>query len=110
MLRLLVLVVVVAIVGCDGHTTFSGQIVDGDGQAVSGAKITVTQNGHRVGIERVSQTDGAFDAGGTHAPSSDPLEIQVRKDGFKVSSRRVAPESVSDMRIVLEREKPPAPE
>jgi hypothetical protein len=106
MYRVLAPLLLVAVLGCDGHTTFSGRIVDVDGKPIPGAKVTVTQDGHRVGIEQESDADGAFYVGGTHAPSHDPLDFQVHKNGYVDDSRRVPPESTGNMRIVLERENP----
>ena len=102
--RLPLYLLLILTIGCDGFTTLKGQIVDGDGKAISDAKIAIMQNGHRVGVEQTSKVDGSFSVGGTHAPSHGALDFRVRKEGFRDDIRRVPSESNGNMRVVLERE------
>ena len=102
MIRAFILLSLALLAGCDGHTILSGNVVNGDGEPLVGAKITLTQNGHSVGIEEESSDEGTFSVGGCHAPSHDPLDLVVEMDGYKTDNRRVPPEHVADMRIVLE--------
>lgn len=92
-------------VGCDAHTVCSGKIVDGDGNPIPGATVRLTKHGRPIGADNESKEDGTFQVGGTHSPTGDPLELTVRKDGFREDSRRLPPISDSTMRIVLERDK-----
>ncbi|MEM7313842.1 MAG: carboxypeptidase-like regulatory domain-containing protein [Planctomycetota bacterium] len=102
MIRALIVLSLVLIVGCDGHTVLSGNVVNGDGEPLVNARIKLTQNGHRVGVDE-SSDEGAFCVGGCHEPSRDPLDLVVEMKGYRTESRRVTPETLTEMRIVLER-------
>lgn len=99
MCRVLISLLLLVAAGCDGYTRLQGKIVDGDGNPIPEAKVSLDR------WESKSASDGSFDVGGTHAPSHDPLAFTVTKDGFKTDIRHVPPESNSHMRVVLERER-----
>lgn len=106
MRRVGVCLLLIAFAGCDGHITYSGYVVDGDGNPIADAEVSVMQDGSGLGLDPTSTTgsDGSFFVGGTDAPSGTPVDFRVHKPGFKDDVRRLPAESDHELRVVMERD------
>ena len=106
-LRLLVVVLVAAATGCDGHTSVRGRVLDPAGKPVAGAVVTMTQYPDRPGERHTTSTtteeDGRFDVGMTHAPTKNmPFRLEVTKDGFVPHAERLTGTESYEKDIVLQ--------
>jgi hypothetical protein len=81
--------IVISFIGCDGHTTISGHVLDEDGAAIPGATVNLADGKYPVGIESTSEADGTFFVGGTHSPHSDTVNLTVEKDGYNSTEQSI---------------------
>jgi hypothetical protein len=102
---IVILGLLVLCVGCDGYTSASGTVVDGDGQPIEGATVTMSLQDSQIGIGATTNKDGNFEESGCHAPGRDPIDLRVKKDGYEDHYRELFPNRLhANLRIVLERE------
>jgi hypothetical protein len=95
--------------GCDGYSTVSGVVVDGDGAPIAEARVRVTLEGDDLGIGSTTDATGAFAERGTHRPGkSGVFDVRVEKPGFRPDQRWLPLfHRDTSLRIVLERELTP---
>ena len=75
-------VMLCALTGCDGGTNISGSVRDGAGRPITGATVTM-QISDRV-EKCITQADGRYAVGMTHAPFPNvDILIHAEKQGYK---------------------------
>ncbi|AMV20628.1 carboxypeptidase-like regulatory domain-containing protein [Planctomyces sp. SH-PL14] len=91
--------------GCDGYSTVSGVVVDGDGAPIPDARVGVALEGYGLGTGGTSDAAGAFSESGTHRPvRHGVLDLVVEKPGYRREHRRLPLKDDNQrLRIVLER-------
>jgi hypothetical protein len=101
------------ITGCDGFTQVSGRVVDENGIPIKGAMIslqTVSENNKQQEIrpdgfehrEQITESDGAYNIGYSHAPFATKSQLIVKKEGFKDYQEMVTgSDIIDDHEIVL---------
>jgi hypothetical protein len=94
-------------VGCDGHTSVQGRVVDHNGNPVPGADVKLVERPDEPGrgTTRSATTDesGHFGLGITHEPSKTvPFRFEVTKDGYSAHVERFTGTAGYEKEIVLQ--------
>ncbi len=93
-------------VGCDGHTSVKGRVLNPDGKPIQGVSMKFTQQPDEPGQGRSYDTttdeEGRFSVGITHSPTKTmPFLLEVRKEGFIRHEERLTGTASHDKEIVL---------
>jgi hypothetical protein len=105
----IVLVAFLAIVaiGCDGHTSVKGRVLNPDKRPIPKANVQFTQEPDKPGQGRSDDTttdeEGRFSVGITHAPTKTmPFLLEVSKEGFVRHEERLTGTASYEKEIVLQ--------
>jgi Carboxypeptidase regulatory-like domain len=104
---LLASVLAVVAVGCDGHTSVQGRVLDPEGKPIPQASVKFTQQPDNPGQGRSRDTttneEGRFETGITHAPTKTmPFLLEVGKEGFVRHEERLTGTASYEKEIVLQ--------
>jgi hypothetical protein len=94
-------------VGCDGHTSVQGRVVDADGKPIPKAIVTFTQQPDEPERSRTYDTttddEGHFGVGIIHAPTNTmPFLLEVRKEGYIPHEERLTGTASYQKEIILQ--------
>jgi hypothetical protein len=96
---------VTGLVGCDGHTSVRGRVVDSEGKAIPEAKVKLVQQTDHAGVSTArTDEDGEFDVGVTHAPRKDmPFLFEISKEGYEKHTEKLTGTASYQKEITLQR-------
>jgi hypothetical protein len=86
----------------DGFTEVSGAVVTERGDGIAGARITLQSDGlYATPIELTSDSAGHFHFFRTSRPRSRPLELAVRKEGYRDATMHLLSGKKLDVKVTL---------
>jgi len=80
-LSLLILLMCLSILSCDGHTKFKGFVYGPNDQPIKDAVVTLKHGDKTFDVR--TDKDGAYDVGLVHGPFFAALTLTVVKNGYK---------------------------
>jgi hypothetical protein len=94
-------------IGCDGHTSVKGRVLNPDGKPIPEATVKFAQEPDKPGQGRSDDTttdeEGRFSVGITHAPTKTmPFLLVVSKEGFVRHEERLTGTASYEKEIVLQ--------
>jgi hypothetical protein len=105
----LVLATFLAIVaiGCDGHTSVKGRVLNPEGKPLPKATVKFTQDPDKPGsgrsVDTTTDEEGRFYVGITHAPTKKmPFLLEVSKEGFVRYEERLTGTANHQKEIILQ--------
>ncbi len=96
---------ITGLVGCDGHTSVRGRVVDAEGKAIPEASVKLIQQTDHAGLSTAkTDKDGEFSVGVTHAPRKDmPFLFEVSKEGYEKHAEKLTGTASYQKEITLQR-------
>ena len=93
------------LIGCDGHTTAGGKVVDLNGKPIENVTVRLiapdVDPAMITNREVITDQDGAFDLAITHAPMEMKFRIEAHKAGYQSYEKNFTSRSDSFDSLVI---------